>query len=65
MALYQISLRGYFETENPDELIEAIKKVAEEKDADLIGQFQTYMLAPYVDYQKADVTDAPDSDSNL
>lgn len=60
MAMYQISLRGYFETEKPDELIEAIKKVAAENDADIIGQFQSYRLAPYVDYQKADVTDPSD-----
>ena len=58
MVMYQISLRGYFETKNPDELLEAIKKVAAENDADIIGTFQTYKLAPYVDYQKADVTDS-------
>lgn len=58
--MYQITLRGYFETEKPDELLEAIKTVANENDADIIGQFQSYKLADYVDYQKADVTDPSD-----
>lgn len=58
--MYQITLRGYFETEKPDELLEAIKTVASENDADIIGQFQSYKLADYVDYQKADVTDPSD-----
>ena len=58
--MYQITIRGYFETEKPDELLEAIKTVANENDADIIGQFQSYKLADYVDYQKADVTDPSD-----
>ena len=58
--MYQITLRCYFETEKPDELLEAIKTVASENDADIIGQFQSYKLADYVDYQKADVTDPSD-----
>jgi hypothetical protein len=55
--VYQISLNGFFETENPDALIEAIQNVVKEQNAELIGQFLTYGLSPYVDYQKADVTD--------
>ena len=54
--MYQVSLRGYFETENPEKLIEAINNIVKEQKVDLIGQFLTYQLAPYVDYQKADDT---------
>ena len=64
-TVYQISLKGYIETEKPKELLEAFKKAAEENGAELYGNFVTYMLAPYVDYQKADVTDSQDRDSTL
>lgn len=58
--MYQISLKGYFELENPDKFLEDLQKVITENEADLIGQFHVYKLAPYVDYQKADVTDPSD-----
>ena len=58
--MYQISLKGYFETENPDKFLEDLQKVIKDDEIDLIGQFQVYKLAPYVDYQKADVSDASD-----
>lgn len=63
--MYQISLKGYLETEKPEELLEAFKKVSEELGAELFGQFVTYMLPPYVDYQKADVTDSQNNDTSL
>lgn len=63
--MYQINLKGYIESENPDELTDSITKLIEEKNSELIGQFVVYQLAPYVDYQKADVTDPQDSDSNI
>jgi len=63
--VYQINLKGYIESENPDELTDSITKLIEEKNSELIGQFVVYQLAPYVDYQKADVTDPQDSDSNI
>ena len=53
---YQVTLRGYFETDNPDELVSKIEQVAKDCKAERIGQFQVYGLAPYVDYQEADVT---------
>ena len=55
--MYRINLNGYLETENPEELINAISDLVKEKNSDLIGQFMIYGLSPYVDYQKADVTD--------
>ena len=63
--MYQISLNGYFETENPEDLISAIQNIVKEKNAELIGQFMIYGLSPYVDYQKADVTDSQNSDTNI
>ena len=63
--MYQISLKGYIETENPDELLELINKTIDSNNAELFGQFVTYQLAPYVDYQKADVTNSRNQDSNL
>lgn len=58
--MYQISLKGYFETEKPDELIEMINKAVQDSNSERIGQFATYQLAPYIDYQKADVKDPND-----
>lgn len=63
--MYQIAFKGYFESENPDTLVEALKKTATENKSDVIGEFVVYQLAPYVDYQKADVTDPQDTDSNI
>ena len=58
--MYQITLKGYFETENPDEFVASVKEIAEKQNVDLVGVFQIFQLAPYVDYQKADVTDPQD-----
>ncbi len=57
-TVYQVSLKGYIETENPDELFELINKAIDSNKGELFGQFTAYQLAPYVDYQKADVTDS-------
>lgn len=56
--MYQIVLKGYFESEDPDKLVDEIKRITDETKSDLIGDFVVYQLAPYVDYQKADVIDS-------
>lgn len=56
--MYQIIFKGCFETENPDEFVEAIKKLAEEQKVYIAGQFQVFQLPPYVDYQEAEITDS-------
>lgn len=56
--MYQINLKGFIEVEDSNKLLDRIEKAIKDSNAELIGQFVIYKLAPYVDYQKADVTDA-------
>ena len=55
--MYQIIFKGCFETEDADRFVQAIEKLAKDMNVDIIGTFNIYMLPPYVDYQKTDVTD--------
>ena len=56
--MYQIVLKGSIETNDPDNLLEKITDVLKTNNADLVGTFAVFQLAPYVDYQKIDDSDA-------
>ena len=50
--MYQIFLKGCIETENPEEIVNAIQELVKSKSSDVVGRFEVYGLPPYVDYQK-------------
>ena len=51
MEMYQISLRGCFETQDPEQLLTKINEALKETKSSVIGQFSVVMLPPYIDYQ--------------
>lgn len=63
--MFQIILKGYLETENPDNLINKLNELLKEEKSELVGQFQVYQLAPYVDYQKCEDLEDGSKDSNI
>ena len=63
--MFQIILKGYLETENPDNLINKLNELLKEEKSELVGQFQVYQLAPYVDYQKCEDLEDWSKDSNI
>lgn len=63
--MYQIVYKGYFETENPDKFLQDLNEIVSKNNVTAAGKFETYMLAPYVDYIECDVKDVSDTDSNI
>lgn len=50
--MYNITIRGYFETEKAEDFIEKLNGIIEETDSIFVGKPVIYELAPYIDYQK-------------
>jgi len=62
--MYQVILKGYFETIDPDKLIEEIQTTVKNQNSEIVGNFNVYQLAPYVDFQKDDIEEG-NKDSDL
>ena len=52
--MYNITIKGYFETEKAEEFVKKLEEIIKETDSNFIGKPVVYELAPYVDYQKQD-----------
>ena len=63
--MFQVILKGYIETINPDDLIEKLNVTLKDLNCELIGQFQIYQLAPYVEYQKCEDLTNKSGDSDI
>lgn len=50
--MYNITIKGYFETEKAEEFVKKLEEIVKETDSNFIGKPVVYELAPYVDYQK-------------
>lgn len=60
--MYEIVLKGFIETGDPDSLVTELKDVIEKHSSELVGQFNVFQLAPFVDYQKIESTQDSNSD---
>lgn len=63
--MFQIILKGCIETVSPEDLINKINNTIKDCNSELVGQFQVYQLAPYVEYQKCENLADESGDSNI
>lgn len=52
--MYNITFKGYFETEKADEFMNSIREIMKKTDTHLVGQPSIYELPQYIDYQKCE-----------
>lgn len=63
--MFQLVFKGYFELEQPDEFLKEFEELSKKHNVETCGRFEVYQLAPFVDYQKCDVEDTRDTNTDV